>query len=1446
MKKRIFSLLLAIALLVGMVPTVSLADEATPTISKVSMTLTGILKVNFKVDAGGADMSAYALHATIGSDAEPTVITDCTQDSAGLYVYSVPLLAHRLPETLSIQLVCGESVVDSLSWTVSSYISALQEQEPNNSKLIALTNALINYGAYAAYYADPTGTAPAVEAVEAVTAEDLAAYAMQANTLNGLAAWAALYLDSACDLRIKFSASQYDLDAYTLTVDGAAVDSSALYEDSGRLVYELCELLPQHWSKLHSICVTGGEETLIDFDYSVLSYAYAQLGKTAEAATGLNGLLRAMYLYGAAAEAYCALSLSYRYGGASLIQYNTNLPSDTPLANFLATDNGCAVTQSGDQNVGWIGMDNADGTIVLSFHFNSAFEAGQRYTITAGSVFGFTDGSSYILDSDITLYWDGSSWSDTEPEPEPDYLSLAYRYGTDSLIQYNTDLPSTTPIADFTATENGCVINQSGDQNVGWIGMADASGTIVLTFNFNSAFTVGQRYTIAAGSVFGFTDGSSYILESDITLYWDGSNWVDAEPEAEEQYISFEYRYGAANLIQVNTDLPSTTPTANFLATDNGCVIDQSVNAYQQVGWIGMDNVDGTIVLTFNFGSSFEAGQNYILPAGSVFGFTDGSLYTLDATYTFTWDGSSWSMSAATPIENPIELSYRYGAANLIQYNTSLPSTTPIVNFTATDNGCVIDQSGDQQVGWVGMADADGTIVLTFNFNAAFSVGQRYTIAAGSVFGFTDGSSYTLPSDITLYWDGSNWVTALPEAETDVLDAENFTGGKEIITFADLPVDSTDTAQIAEYAALGFNTALMTEDYVGTQGPDENYTVTLETANTPESVLTLAYRWGTDSLLQVNTNLPSTTPIANFLATDNGCAITQNGDQQVGWIGMADADGTIVLTFNFNAAFAAGQSYTLAAGSVFGFTDGNLYTLDGDCTFTWDGSAWSMNCSALSLTLSSASASYIQLKTSIPTGLSYGDFLSDTTAHTLLLETTDGAQNVAWFSYSELSGAVYLTFNFSGYNKPGAQYILKAGTTLNAGDYAYTTGCDYILTVHNAYMTSLENLDAAGLNIWIRNHHNTADYFTENLMKALKLYESVIDGFYMVDEAFQTNALLLAAGQESTSSDFDSMVTARDWFNLYFADKYYHSNHAPITSYDHYTDVSGNTLSSMDADGYRAFLQAYKSAYNDSLTGASGSSISFDNYPFSHAQGTYSYGLLNLQSKFESGIASTYLLNGLIAAQVAAEDDFGMCIQTFEADDQTYDVSRDITSAAEVSLQLYTGLALGADVFEYFGYTSNGTFDCIVNQDGSHRIYDLVLEANKALCFADVVNTFTWNGIVTSTGSVNSHNTEAFDYVADMVLTNISNGALNSYNSTDDAIIGCFTGESLNGYMVVNFNDPIAVTSTNTVTLSFEDCTRARVYTCTDGALVSEVIDLTDGACTLTLAPGSGCFVIPA
>ena len=86
---------------------------------------------------------------------------------------------------------------------------------------------------------------------------------------------------------------------------------------------------------------------------------------------------------------------------------------------------------------------------------------------------------------------------------------------------------------------------------------------------------------------------------------------------------------------------------------------------------------------------------------------------------------------------------------------------------------------------------------------------------------------------------------------------------------------------------------------------------------------------------------------------------------------------------------------------------------------------------------------------------------------------------------------------------------------------------------------------------------------------------------------------------------------------------------------------------------------------------------------------------------------------------------------------------------------------------------------------------------------------------------------------------------INNLQKINDTL-GRITKGDLNGYMLVNYNDPAAVTGNNSVTVTFANCTRARVYTQADGVLTSQIVDLTNGSYTAILEPGAGCFIIPA
>ncbi len=300
MKKRILAFLLAIVFVVGLLPVTALAESSQPEFKKVNMTLSGVLNVNFKVASNGANMDTYSVKVTIGEDVQN--ITDYTKEGE-LYVYSADLLAHKMHENMTVQLMNGDTLVgESKIFTVNDHVKALKELYAGDAELSAMLDAMVNYGTYAAYYAAPTGEAPNVSQVESVTAEDLAQYAFDIKTPGtaGLGAVAALYLHRACDLQIKFHA-----DAFTgckLLINGNEVTPEI---SDTKAVYAISELLPQDWGSDYNIkLLDSNGATVFETDYNVMSYANAALNRVNEVQTGLNGLLKAMYRYYVATAAY--------------------------------------------------------------------------------------------------------------------------------------------------------------------------------------------------------------------------------------------------------------------------------------------------------------------------------------------------------------------------------------------------------------------------------------------------------------------------------------------------------------------------------------------------------------------------------------------------------------------------------------------------------------------------------------------------------------------------------------------------------------------------------------------------------------------------------------------------------------------------------------------------------------------------------------------------------------------------------------------------------------------------------------------------------------------------------------------------------------------------------------------------------------------------------------
>ncbi len=318
MKKRLLAALLAAVMLFGMVPVLAGAESA-PQITGANLALDSILSLNITTDLVGENAAEYAVHVTVGDDAAAQVLT--SEDGT----YTAKLLAHRMHESVKLELVKDGQVKDTKTWTLAGYSTTVKQDYFDEAEMLGLVDALANYGQYADYYADETLNGLEIDAVAAVKAEDLDAYKLRLDTNNAaLKATAGLYLDEACDLNFKFDAAA--MEGKTLYVDGQQKEVSDLGD--GRVGYSVGGILPQDYDTMHSVVVKDGETPVYELSYGVLSYVRQNLQRTTELKADLNGLLASMYLYNSTADEYliALANADYEQVAQSLL---TTPPSST-------------------------------------------------------------------------------------------------------------------------------------------------------------------------------------------------------------------------------------------------------------------------------------------------------------------------------------------------------------------------------------------------------------------------------------------------------------------------------------------------------------------------------------------------------------------------------------------------------------------------------------------------------------------------------------------------------------------------------------------------------------------------------------------------------------------------------------------------------------------------------------------------------------------------------------------------------------------------------------------------------------------------------------------------------------------------------------------------------------------------------------------------------------
>lgn len=358
MKKRIISLLLTVAMLISALPIIANADavETEPSFKSVNLKLDGILGLNVKVDPGSvSDMSGYKVKFTVGESA-PVECTQATYDAtANLYVYTAKIPAHKLNQTVQVELLNAENeVVDSSSWTLDAYLGKVVAYDGG---LTTLSDALKLYATNAAAYA----TQSAAIAVTSVDQAALLDYKCNVEVSGQIVPRAVLLLNDACTLRVQISADKWS-EGYSLKIGGEAKELE-YNEKEGIYYYDIKDIRAQDWGKKYEVEIADSSSTLYKVNYAVMSYVYTVLGNPEAYAKEID-LLKAMFLYFQGTANYQSAE-RYNYS----VTYNANYAGSEEIkvdsANITATSKdftlgGNTFERPGYKIVGW--NTKADGT----------------------------------------------------------------------------------------------------------------------------------------------------------------------------------------------------------------------------------------------------------------------------------------------------------------------------------------------------------------------------------------------------------------------------------------------------------------------------------------------------------------------------------------------------------------------------------------------------------------------------------------------------------------------------------------------------------------------------------------------------------------------------------------------------------------------------------------------------------------------------------------------------------------------------------------------------------------------------------------------------------------------------------------------------------------------------------------------------------------------------
>lgn len=245
--------------------------------------------------------------------------------------------------------------------------------------------------------------------------------------------------------------------------------------------------------------------------------------------------------------------------------------------------------------------------------------------------------------------------------------------------------------------------------------------------------------------------------------------------------------------------------------------------------------------------------------------------------------------------------------------------------------------------------------------------------------------------------------------------------------------------------------------------------------------------------------------------------------------------------------------------------------------------------------------------------------------------------------------------------------------------------------------------------------------------------------------------------------------------------------------------------------------------------------VSLDTYPFKYDQ-----------TSQKASLNESYLYNFEMFADYAREN--GYPFWNYIETTDIYNSGRtpdDMLGEEEMLFQIGSMFAYGAKGIGLFTYATAGTMKGLV--DTNNVKYDSYYYVQKTLSevheFANVYLNFDYLGYSTLVGTKNALGyCDAFDLLE---YNDYSSDRIRKISATRDTLLGCFKDKNgYDGYIIQNYHDPYYRKSDD-VSITFNNATKAVVYSFENGALKREVKTLTDGTLDLRITFGKFVFVIP-